>query len=82
MEVAIGKIKIKHPIFMVKAENNNLVLSQLFLNSVKFNQEYKPNRIFYIIIYLYTYQMAIFYIFALQDPANRRENQIFPQFLN
>ncbi len=46
VEVAIGGLKIKHPIFVVKYEDHDLVLGQPFLNSVKFSQEYKPDDIF------------------------------------
>ena len=82
VEVAIGGLKTRHPIFMVEAGDHDLVLGQLFLNSMKFSQEYKPDGIFSTIIYSHIYQTAIFRILAPQDPANQRDNQIFPQSLN
>ena len=37
VEVAIEGLKTRHPIFVVKAEDHDLVLGQLFLNSMKFS---------------------------------------------
>ena len=82
VEVAIGGLKTRHPIFVVEIGDHDLVLGQPFLNSVKFSQEYKPDRIFGTITHPHTHQTAIFRTLAPQDPANRRENQIFPQSLN
>ncbi len=36
---------MSHPIFVIENGDHDLVLGQLFLNSVKFNQEYNPNDI-------------------------------------
>lgn len=55
VKVAIGGLKTRHPIFVVKAGDHKLVLGQSFLNSVKFSQEYKPNEIFNIITYPFTH---------------------------
>ena len=82
VEVAIRGLKIRHPIFVLEAEDYNLVLGQPFLNSVKFSQEYKPDGIFGTITHPHTHQTTVFRTLAPQDPANRRENQIFPQSLN
>ncbi len=38
VEVAIGGLNTRGPIFVVDAGDHNLVLGQLFLNSVKFSQ--------------------------------------------
>lgn len=54
VEITIRGLKIRHPIFIVEQKNHNLVFSQLFLNLVKFSQEYKPDSIFGTIIHLYT----------------------------
>ena len=40
---------------MVEIEDYDLVLGQLFLNSVKFSQEYKSDGIFGTITHLHTY---------------------------
>lgn len=54
VEVAISGLKIRHPIFVIKTRNNDLVLRQLFLNTIKFSQNYKLNKIFGSITYLQT----------------------------
>ncbi len=82
IQVAIGGLKTRHPIFMVEAGDQDLVLGQPFLNSVKFGKEEKPNRIFGTIMHSPTHQIAVFRSLASKDSANRRENQIFLQFLN
>ena len=82
VEVAIGGLKTRHPIFVVEAGDHDLVLGQPFLNSVKFSQEYKPDGIFGTITHPHTNQTTVFRTLAPQDPANQRENQIFPQSLN
>ena len=82
VEVAIGGLKKKQPIFVVENEDHDLVLGQLFLNSVKFSQEYKPDGIFDTITHPYTQQLAIFQTLVPQDPTNRTENRIFSQSLN
>lgn len=82
VEVAIGGLKTRHSIFVVKASDHNLVLSQFFLNLIKFSQEYQPNKIFSTITHLQTHQIVIFCTLSLQDPENQRENQIFSRFLN
>ena len=82
VEVVIGGLKTRHPIFVVETGDHDLVLGQPFLNSVKFSQEYKPDEIFGTITHPYTHQSAVFRILAPHDPANRTENQIFSQSLN
>ncbi len=82
VEVAVEGLKTRHPIFVIEAGDHDLVLGQLFLNSVKFSQEYKPDGIFGTITHFFTHQLAVFRTLAPQDPANRRENQIFPYSLN
>ncbi len=82
VEVVIGGLMTRHPIFVVENGDHDLVLGQPFLNSVKFSQEYKPDRIFGSITHPHTHQTDDFWTLASQDPANRRENQIFPQSLN
>lgn len=78
VEVVIGGIKTRHPIFLIETEDHDLVLGQPFLNSVKFSQEYKPNEIFGTITHPDTHQTAVFCTLALQDLTNQRENRIFP----
>lgn len=51
IEIGIGSLKIRHSIFVIEQENHDLVLDQLFLNSVKFSQKYKQNDIFGSITY-------------------------------
>ncbi len=80
IEVAIGGLKTRHPIFVVENRDHDLVLGQPFLNLIKFSQEYKPDGIFGTIIYLQTQQPAVFRTLAPQGLANRIENQIFSQF--
>lgn len=70
VEVVIGRLKTKHPIFVVKTRDHDLVLGQPFLNSVKFSQEYKPDGIFGTITHPYTHQSAIFRTLAPYDSAN------------
>ena len=82
VEIAIGGLKTRHPIFVVEQGDHDLVLGQPFLNSVKFSQEYKPDGIFGTITHPYTHQSAVFRTLAPQDPANRTEHQIFTQSLN
>lgn len=77
IEIAIRRLKISYPIFVIETRNYDLVLGQLFLNSVKFCQEYKPDRIFGTITQSYIHQIAFFRTLAPQDPANLKENQIF-----
>lgn len=55
IEVVIRGLKIKYLIFIIEARNYNLILDQSFLNSIKFSQKYKPDKIFDIITYLYIY---------------------------
>ena len=77
IEVAIGGLKTRYPIFVIKHRDYDLVLGQLFLNSVKFSKEYKPDSIFDIITHLQTQQLTVFRTLAPQDPVNRTENHIF-----
>ena len=81
-EIAIGGLKTRDPIFVIKSGNFDFVLGQPFFNSVKFSQEYKPDETFGISTHLHTHQTAIFQILVPQDLINQRENQIFPQSLN
>lgn len=37
VEMRVGSLKTKHPIFVVKHRDHNLVLRQLLLNTVKFS---------------------------------------------
>ncbi len=60
VEVAIGGLKTRHPIFVIENGDHDLVLGQLFLNSVKFSQQYKPDGIFGIITHPYNQQLAVF----------------------
>ena len=60
VEVAIGELKTSYPIFVIEVGDYDLVLGHLFLNSVKFSQEYKSNRIFGTITHPYIHQTAIF----------------------
>ena len=52
IEVAIGGLMTRYPIFIVEHKDHDLILSQSFLNLVKFSQEYKLDDIFGIIIHL------------------------------
>ena len=70
VEVVIGGLKIRHSIFGLEARDHDLVLSQPFLNSMKFSQKYKPDGIFGIITHLYMHQTAVFRTLASQDLAN------------
>lgn len=45
VDVAISGLKTRYAIFMIEAEDHNLVLEQPFLNTIKFKQDYKPNRV-------------------------------------
>lgn len=81
-KIAIGGLKTKHLIFVIKARDHNFVSYQPFLNSVKFSQEYKPDEVFDTIIHLYIYQTAVLQTLAPQDLANQREKHIFPYSLN
>lgn len=54
-KVAIRGLKTKHLIFVVETGDHELILSQSFLNFIKFSQNYKLVRIFGTIIYLYIY---------------------------
>ena len=60
VEVVIRGLKTKYPIFVVEVGDHDLILGQPFLNSVKFSQEYKPDKIFGTITHPHTHQMAIF----------------------
>ncbi len=82
IEVAIRGLKIRYPIFVIEYEDHDLVLDQLFLNSVQFSQECKPDGIFGTIMHPQTQHSTVFRILIPQDPTNRIEIQIFSQFLN
>lgn len=70
VEVVIGRLKTRHPIFVVEHRDYDLVLGQLFLNSVKFSQKYKPDRIFGTMTHPQTRQSAVFQTLSTQDSAN------------
>lgn len=70
IEIVLEKLETKHLIFVIEAGDHDLVLGQFFLNSIKFSQEYKLDRIYNTIIYLYIYQTAVFHTLTPQDPAN------------
>ena len=55
VKVSIRELKIRHPIFVIEAEDHNLVLGQLFLKSVKFSHEYTLDGIFGTITHFYTH---------------------------
>lgn len=74
IEIAIRGHKIRHPIFVIKVGDYDLLLDQPFLNSMKFSQEYKPDKIFDTITYLYIHQIDIFRTLASQDLANQKKN--------
>lgn len=60
IEVAIGGLKTRQPIFVIEAGDHELVFGQPFFNSLKFSQEYKLDGIFGTITHLYTHQTAVF----------------------
>lgn len=82
VEVVISGLKTRHPIFVVEAGDHDLVLGQPFLHAVKFSQDYKPDGVFGSIIHPQTQESAIFCTLSPQDPENRTESHISPQFLN
>lgn len=82
VEVAIGGLKTRHPIFVVEHGDHDLVLGQPFLNMVKFSQEYKPDGVFGTITHPETMESAVFRTLSSKDPANWTENHIFLQSLN
>lgn len=51
VEFAIGDLKTRHPIFVVKAGDHNLVIGELLFNTVKFSQDYKSDEVFSSIIH-------------------------------
>lgn len=64
IEIVLEEFKTRHLIFVIEAGDHDLVLGQFFLNSVKFSQKYKLDRIYDTIIYLYIYQTAVFQTLA------------------
>lgn len=54
VEITIGGLKTRYPIFVVEQGNHDLILDQSFLNLIKFSQEYKLHGIFGTITYPYT----------------------------
>lgn len=82
VKVVIEGFKTRYPIFVIEIEDYNLVLEQLFLNLVKFSQEYKADRTFGTITQLYFHQSVVFQTLTNYNPANRIENRIFSQSLN
>ena len=82
VEVAVGGLKTRHPIFVVETGDHDLILGQPFFNTVKFRQEYKPDGVFGTIIYPQTQESAVFQTLSPRNLANRTETHIFPQSLN
>ena len=82
VEVAIGGLKTRHPIFVLEYGDYDLVLGQPFLNTVKFWQEYRSEGVFGTITHPLSLESAVFRMVSLQDPANRTENQIISCSLN
>ncbi len=78
VEVAIGGLKTRHPIFVVEKTEHDLVLGQPFLNNVKFTQEYQADGVFGTITNESESQSAVFRTLAANDPSNRTESDIFP----
>ncbi len=78
VEVAIGGLKTRHPIFVLENAENDLVLGQPFLNNVKFTQEYEADGVFGTITNESESQSAVFRTLAANDPPNRTESDIFP----
>lgn len=74
VKIAIRRLKTKHPISMVEAEDYDLVWGKLFLNSVKFIQKYKPDKVFGTITHLFIQQTTVFRTSPLQNLINQREN--------
>lgn len=74
VEVAIGGLKTRHPIFVVEHGDHDLVLGQPFLNAVKFCQNYKPDGVFGTITDPETMESAVFRTLSPQDPAKSIPN--------
>ena len=74
VKVAIRELKTRHPIFVVETGDHDHVLGQPFLNSIKFSQKDKPDKIFGTIIHLNTHQTAVFRTSTPKDLMNPREN--------
>ncbi len=62
---------------VIKAEHD-LVLEQLFLNDVKFTQEYQADLVFGTITNESESQSAVFRTSAANDSSNQTESDIFP----
>lgn len=60
VEITIGGLQTKHPIFVIEHGDHDLVLGQPFLNIVKFQQEYKPEGVFGTITHPQSLESAIF----------------------
>lgn len=73
---------MRYPIFVIKHRDYDLILGQVFLNLIKFSQEFKLNGIFSIIMHLQTQQLVIFQTLTSQNLANETENLIFSLTLN
>lgn len=52
MEVAVSDLKIKNPFYVVVHKDHDLILGQLFFNTVRFCQDYKPDGVYGIITHL------------------------------
>lgn len=51
VEVAIGGLKTRNPIFVVENGDHDLMLGQPFFNILKFSQNYKSNGVFGTIVH-------------------------------
>lgn len=60
--IVIEELIIKYQIFIIEIGDCDLMFIQLFLNSMKFCQKYKPDKIFGTIIHPYIHQTFVFYI--------------------
>ncbi len=81
VKVAISSLKTRHLVFVMDQADHELVLGQLFLNSIKFNQGHQADGIFRTISKPSGTQSAVFRTLAGRDPSNRTCSDIFP-FLN
>lgn len=82
VDVVIGCLKTRYAIFVIEAEDHNLVLEQPFLNAIKFSQDYKQNGVSGSITYPWTQELTLFQILLPHNPVNCIENHIFLYALN
>ena len=78
VEVAVGGLKTRHPIFVMEKAEHDLILGQPCLTNVKFTQEYQADRVFGTITNESEFQSAVFQTLAANDPSNRTKSDIFP----